>query len=252
MILMSFLRLMKRTLFDAFDLPTLITTFLFLYLINAVVSIPFLSAVASSLSVYLDTGSLGKSLLAFYQSLKDPVALLSFLLTVFLNVYLYVFVVSRIWQVRTGEKLNPFSKALERWIHGFVALLFISSLPSILFFLYILYQAEPISKLFYYLFLLSLLIWIPFTFPVLTSVIVEKGRGRDNVYEGLLCGKIYWWRILLGLIIISIFVYLLGLLLVPLYGVFPSILITILLYTFSTVWTLALSVEAYYGFKHGE
>ncbi len=249
---MSFRRLFRRAFLDVLDIPILLTTLLLLYLVNVVIAIPMLDAITNSLVELVTTGSVLKSLYVFYVSITDPLAFLSFLLTLIINVYLVGFIVARIWQKRTDKNINPFMQAFKRWIHTFVSLAFVAFLPFLFFLLYALYQAYPASTLLFALFLLSLIIWVPLALPVITSAVVETGRGRDIVYEGLLVGKLYWWKILLSIIIFSVIIHLVAYILQPLYGTAFDVLIIIFLGTLTTIWTISLSAEAYYGFKHGE
>ncbi|NPA86866.1 MAG: hypothetical protein GXO00_02570 [Candidatus Diapherotrites archaeon] len=241
-------RLARRTLSDLVDVPALLTATLIFYLIINFVSIPIHDAILNALAEYVLTFSFARSVYAFFSSLTDPIVLFSLLLTLILHLYVYAFVVARIWQKRTGEIDNPFRRAVERMIHVFVAGLFVSFLPLLFFILFLIFQAvPPWNTVYFILFFLSTFLWVPLTLPVIAAAVVENLRGRDIVYEGMLAGRVYWWKIflllfILGPVLFFIFSYVY---LVPVLG--PA------LYTaLSTIYVLALSAESYYGFKHGE
>lgn len=246
---MSLGRLVYRSFVDLVDIPALVVALLLIYIVNFFVAVPLLSATADALSTYIFTGSFLKASYAFFTSLKDPITLLSFLLVLFFNTYLLGFLIARLWQKRTGEALNPFVVALKKIVHVFLVSIFVSSLPAIFLILYLVQQAvPPWNTLWLALTILSLVTWVPLSLPVLTTVVVEKGRGRDLVYEGLLAGKVYWWKNLVVLLLGSIVFYLLALLLAPV----PAVITSTLISSLEFILLAAVAVESYYGFKHGE
>lgn len=246
---MSLGRLVYRSFVDLVDIPALVVTLLLVYIVNFFVAVPLLSATTDALSTYIFTGSFLKASYAFFTSLKDPITLLSFLLVLFFNTYLLGFLIARLWQKRTGEALNPFVVALKKIVHVFLVSIFVSSLPAIFLILYLVQQAvPPWNTLWLVLTILSLVTWVPLSLPVLTVVVVEKGRGRDLVYEGLLAGKVYWWKNLVVLLLGSIVFYLLALLLAPV----PAVITSTLISSLEFILLAAVAVESYYGFKHGE
>ena len=249
---MSFRGLLLRTFGDLLDIPNIVVAFLVTFTASTVVSPPLVSALADFLLAYADTFSILKSVEVFVSSLFNPAVLLSLLITIILNVYLVSFVVSRVWQRRTGSPSNPFRRAFERMPHTFIALVLVSLLPTIFLVLYALYQTSNIGPIFLFLFVLSLILWVPLTFPVVASAVVEEGRGRDIVYEGMLAGRIYWLRILVAVLIISLFVSLLSYLLGPVLEGEMGTYAVSLVQAVTIVLTVSLSAEAYHAFKHGE
>lgn len=246
---MSLWRLTYRSLLDLVDIPSLLVALLLIYVVNYFVAVPLVSATANALATYIFTGSFLKASYAFFTSLKDPITLLSFLLVLFFDTYLLGFLIARLWQKRTGNPKNPFVVALKKIIHVFLVSIFVSSLPAFFFILYLIQQAvPPWNVLWISLAVLSLVTWVPLSLPVLATVVVEEGRGRDLVYEGLLAGKVYWWKNLVVLLIGSIIFYLLALLMGPV----PPLITNTVITSLEFILLAAVAVESYYGFKHGE
>ena len=246
---MSLRGLLRRVLVDLVDPAALVVAIVITFIVNYFVFPPLLDVLASSFAEYIVSGSLAAAVYTFFVGLSNPITFLSFVLTLLFSSYLLAFIISRYWQKRTGSVGNPFRRAFERIVHIILAGLFISSVPILLFLLYLLYYLiPPWNSVWFGLFLLSLLLWVPFTLPVLASVVVEDGRGRDLVYEGLLAGRIFWWKNLLTLFLVSLIVYLLVYLLSGVSVEASNLLSSVL----QTLLIGAVATESYYGFKHGE
>ena len=248
---MSFVGLLRRTLADSVDLPALILTFLIVFTVNFVVAPPMVDVMVSTFTTLQATNSVLKSLYTFTTQILQPLPFLSLLITIVLYLYLIGFILARLWQKRTGDVINPFRRGFYRMIHILVGYLFVLSVPLLFFLVYAFLQASVYNAVAFWTFVLITILWVPLTFPVLTPLVVERVRGRDMVYEGLLAGKHYWWKILLVMIVITFVLYLLywSVFLFPI-SWYPYV--AALIYSWLTVATLALSVESYYGFKSGE
>lgn len=161
--------------------------------------------------------------------LDNPLTTLIFL---FFVSYIGAFLVSRYLQ-KTGSVTNPFRYALSRTPHVAIAMIFIF-LPS-----FILFFNIPLG-------IIALLLWMPLSLPLLAATAIEKMPGRDIVYEALLAGKHFYFRILLSLIVGLLF-YIPFFYLSFLSPPYTSPLNTV----FTFLYLTSLSLEAYIRFREG-
>ncbi len=239
--------MLKNSLLDYLDIVILLFAAAFLYLDYYFVAVPIQDAMANSFATYLTTGSFLKAGGAFVSSLLDPVTFLALILHVVLLTYVAAFVVARIGQRRLGTPRNPIKRAADRIIPVFIAFVVVGFLPFLSFILFQVYYPLPIAWIFFWMSILSLLTWSMLFLPYVATSVLEEGKGRHLLQEGLVAGRFTWWRSLVTLLVIVIVVYAVSYL-VSLLA--PSIA----LFVFGVLSTIAIPVvaaEAYISFKEG-
>ncbi len=196
MIFMSLLKLAKGAAKDLIDPVILLSALLFGYL-SYMMADALTFPMALFLEEYMASYSIGRAFWAAIFSM-DVISWLALVAQFIIGVYLASLIVLRVYYREKGEKVNVFVEAWKKWVHAFLGLILLLSVPFVLFFV-----SFSNSSL-WWINILSLL-WVGVWLPVLSALVVYKGRGRDRVYEGLLAGRVTWWKIIVILIVFGLF-----------------------------------------------
>ncbi|NPA76270.1 MAG: hypothetical protein GXN93_00765 [Candidatus Diapherotrites archaeon] len=192
---------------------------------------------------------------AIISFLFQPTNLLILLVYGFLQLYLFMLVISWIGRRRTGQPSNPFAAAFHRLLSAFVLFLIVYAPIYLLVLLIPVVPAGWVPYLFWATLFLYVF-YLPIVLPSFAALGIDQPRISDALRHGTFVGKRHYWTIIFGLIFAAVILLAVEFVFSDLFRIWPNVFFGYFLYALAmalyVVLPVAVITETYILDVHGE